>query len=232
MRPPLQVAAPLRPRAHRSARRMRRASCSTRPSAVLASPASSEWAEIQLAPIRAQAGSTARRIASRALDEFFRPLERARCSARLLRLLDRLHGERQSDGTRHLLGGKLCAIAGHSLWRRPVSFTVPFTMLLRSSTRPSVRALHQRFHWRRALQRTDALVQVGYESFFYPLDGLRKWNRIYGAQRAFSSVRCSFPGSTTRGRPSARCSARSPLQAQAPFSPCSSDARECPPRPA
>lgn len=67
-----------------------------------------------------------------------------------------------------------------------VAFDVPAGLLNRWTARAFNFA-----YWERHRRRTAARI-VDYDSFFYPLDGLLDWNRIYG-QRGFLQYQCVFP---------------------------------------
>lgn len=62
-------------------------------------------------------------------------------------------------------------------------------------TRPSL-ALFNFLYFHRQLQR-EAHAQQNYDSFFYPLDGLLHWNRMYG-RRGFQQFQCVIPSSCAR----------------------------------
>jgi len=59
----------------------------------------------------------------------------------------------------------------------------------------SVRAFNQ-LYWR-AGQRAPAARLVDWDGYFYPLDALLEWNRIYGA-RGFTQYQCALPLATAR----------------------------------
>ena len=69
---------------------------------------------------------------------------------------------------------------------RRVPFDAP-QMALNSLT---VRAFNALYYRRAAAQRGEALV--GWDGFFYPLDALLEWNRIYG-KRGFAQFQCVIP---------------------------------------
>lgn len=70
--------------------------------------------------------------------------------------------------------------------RLGVPLTPPFSLVNRLSVRAFDTAYWHR-HPARRLRR-----QVGYGPFFYPLDGLRDWNRLYG-RRGFQQYQCVVP---------------------------------------
>ena len=57
----------------------------------------------------------------------------------------------------------------------------------------SVSAFNQAFYWKNA----DATRVVDYNTFFYPLDSIHHWNRIYG-RRGFIQYQALFPEETAR----------------------------------
>jgi FAD/FMN-containing dehydrogenase len=70
--------------------------------------------------------------------------------------------------------------------RLTVPFQPPVSLVNRFSVRPFNWAYYHRNKRRAGLQR------VGYESFFYPLDNLLEWNRIYG-RKGFYQYQCVIP---------------------------------------
>ncbi len=62
--------------------------------------------------------------------------------------------------------------------------------------RPSVKAFNTAFYWKH-LPREKAGI-VHWESFFYPLDMIRHWNRMYG-RRGFTQYQCVLPEAAGRG---------------------------------
>lgn len=69
-------------------------------------------------------------------------------------------------------------------------FTPPLSLVNRLTLRPFNAAY---YHWHRWIAGTS--VQH-YRSFFYPLDSVRHWNRMYGP-RGFYQYQCLFPGEDT-----------------------------------
>lgn len=76
------------------------------------------------------------------------------------------------------------------------AFTFPFELPDWALSRASVRAFNALNHWRH-LPRTIERV-VHWESFFYPLDRIREWNRMYG-RRGFTQYQCVLPEAAGRG---------------------------------
>ncbi|HVQ38175.1 MAG TPA: D-arabinono-1,4-lactone oxidase, partial [Pyrinomonadaceae bacterium] len=56
-------------------------------------------------------------------------------------------------------------------------------------------AFNQFYYWSQG--RSEAPFLTDYESFFYPLDSVGNWNRLYGP-RGFVQYQCVFPPSTAR----------------------------------
>jgi len=78
------------------------------------------------------------------------------------------------------------------------SLTVPFDLPGWALRRPTVRAFNAGFY-RRHLPRRRAQI-VPWESFFYPLDSIKDWNRMYG-RSGFSQYQCVVPDEAGRGAP-------------------------------
>ncbi|MDT0136563.1 FAD-binding oxidoreductase [Acidovorax sp. PRC11] len=70
--------------------------------------------------------------------------------------------------------------------KRTVPFAPPFSLVNRLSLRPFNTAYYH-LHAQRAGRRLQH-----YEPFFYPLDNLLEWNRIYG-RRGFHQYQCAVP---------------------------------------
>jgi FAD/FMN-containing dehydrogenase len=68
--------------------------------------------------------------------------------------------------------------------------SVPLTPPLSLVDKLSLRAFNEAY-WR-AQPRERGRRQVGYESFFYPLDRILHWNRIYG-RKGFQQYQCVVP---------------------------------------
>jgi decaprenylphospho-beta-D-ribofuranose 2-oxidase len=84
---------------------------------------------------------------------------------------------------------------------RPLAFTrarrwsVPFDMPGSLLGRYSMRAFNSLYYHRSPRRRSSVLVDL--ESFFYPLDSLLEWNRLYG-KRGFVQFQCVLPFETSR----------------------------------
>ncbi|MGF1469340.1 MAG: FAD-binding protein [Sandaracinaceae bacterium] len=64
--------------------------------------------------------------------------------------------------------------------------------------RASIRAFNLAYYWKHLPRKREQLVH--WESFFYPLDGIRHWNRMYGP-RGFTQYQCVVPEDAGRGAP-------------------------------
>lgn len=72
----------------------------------------------------------------------------------------------------------------HGLFAMPID--PPFSLINRLTLRV-FNALYYYRQWRR-----DVTSRVDFQSFFYPLDGVRNWNRFYG-RRGFQQYQCVVP---------------------------------------
>jgi len=81
--------------------------------------------------------------------------------------------------------------------RRRRAKTVPFDFPQIALNPLSVRAFNQLYYGLGAWNRGEALID--YDSYFYPLDALLEWNRIYG-RRGFAQFQCVIPlGASAEG---------------------------------
>jgi FAD/FMN-containing dehydrogenase len=74
--------------------------------------------------------------------------------------------------------------------------TMPFELPSFVLGSASVRAFNTCFYWKHAPRVRDSLIS--WETFFYPLDAIRSWNRIYGP-RGFTQYQCVLPESAGPG---------------------------------
>lgn len=146
------------------------------------------WVELQLMPIR---GSAIRQTQVRfgSLEEFFA----------LSNELDDQHEytvswvDCQAKGSAtgrgvfmagdHVKGGDLHVAA-------PVKLRVPFSPPVSVMNSLTLKAFNNAYFYAHKVGRQ--ISRVGYESFFYPLDRILEWNRIYGA-RGFQQYQCVIP---------------------------------------
>lgn len=70
------------------------------------------------------------------------------------------------------------------------TLSIPLDMPSILLNRYSVQTFNELYYQR--IRRTESQQRVGYESFFYPLDGIRQWNRLYG-KRGFLQYQFVIP---------------------------------------
>ncbi len=151
------------------------------------------WVEIQLMPIRSSLiDVTSIRFAN--LDEFFALSEQ----------LDPLHEysvawiDCQSRGA--ALGRGIFMVGDHAndgpleVDRRR-KITVPFTLPVPVFNRLTLHALNEMYYRRHPS--AERRAHVSYDAYFYPLDSLLEWNRIYG-RAGFQQYQCVVPTATAR----------------------------------
>jgi FAD/FMN-containing dehydrogenase len=147
-----------------------------------------EWIELQLMPIRSsQIDTTHIRFGS--LDEFFA----------LSKELDTKHEYTvswidclaigKSAGRGIYMAGNHAKEGPLAIDRRP-KLNVPFTPSLSFINRLSLRLLNSAYY--RVHRPGRHASRISYEPFFYPLDGILNWNRIYGV-RGFQQYQCVIP---------------------------------------
>ncbi|WP_322042781.1 FAD-binding oxidoreductase [Paraburkholderia sp. J67] len=151
------------------------------------------WAEIQLMPVRSsQMDVTTLRFDN--LDEFFELSER----------LDPLHEysvawvDCQSRGS--ALGRGIFMVGDHATAGvlevdRRKKRTVPMTLPVPIFNPLTLRAFNGMYYHRQA--RGETRSTVSYDAYFYPLDSLLEWNRIYG-RRGFQQYQCVVPPEAAR----------------------------------
>ncbi len=82
----------------------------------------------------------------------------------------------------------------HPMPKAPITFPLELPSWALSPT--SVRAFNALNYWRHLPRTMEQTVH--WESFFYPLDRIREWNRMYG-KRGFTQYQCVLPESAGRG---------------------------------
>lgn len=87
-----------------------------------------------------------------------------------------------------------CAAEPLALPRKRRKLTVPPVFPSFTINRWSVRAFNE-LYYRRSRENTDI---VDYDTFFYPLDGLLEWNRLYG-RKGFVQYQCVLPKAASAG---------------------------------
>jgi FAD/FMN-containing dehydrogenase len=152
-----------------------------------------EWAEIQLAPIRSsQINGITQRFGD--LDEFFALSED----------LDEQHEfcvawiDCQARGKN---AGRGVCMAGDFASEGPLvvegkrKFTVPLVPPISLVNSLSLKAFNA-LYWHKA-SASRRRATIGYDPFFYPLDAILKWNRIYGP-RGFQQYQALIPQAQDR----------------------------------
>lgn len=152
-----------------------------------------EWADIQLMPISSsQINGTVTRFNN--LDEFFDLSER----------LDAQHEYSVAWvdclATGSVAGRGVYFVGDHapygSLERSsPSRLNVPVTPPVSLINNPSLRLFNE-IYWRKHPSK-PTLQRSEYQPFFYPLDGISNWNRIYG-RRGFQQYQCVVPHHSAR----------------------------------
>jgi FAD/FMN-containing dehydrogenase len=147
-----------------------------------------EWAEIQLMPIRSSCvDGLVQRFGD--LDEFFA----------LSAELDRQHefcvswidcaAKGKTIGRGIYMAGDFAGegpLAVTTASKLSVPFAPPVSLINRLSTR-----VFNSLYWRKAPAFRQRMT-VGYDSFFYPLDAILNWNRIYGT-KGFQQYQALIP---------------------------------------
>jgi FAD/FMN-containing dehydrogenase len=147
------------------------------------------WAEIQLMPVQSSMIET-KRVPFGDLDTFFDLSEE----------LDAQHeyGVAWIDCARL---GRGIYMAGDHAERGPLRVdtrkkrTVPFALPVPIFNRVTLRAFNAFYYRRQLHQASDA--RVSYDEYFYPLDSLLEWNRIYG-RAGFQQYQCVVPAAVAR----------------------------------
>lgn len=135
-----------------------------------------EWAEIQLMPIRSSLIETlGKRFGD--LDEFFALSEE----------LDSIHefcvawidcvAKGKASGRGVYMAGDF-ADEGPLTVATARKLTIPLTPPISLINRLTLRGFNE-VYWRKA-PKSQHQTTIGYDPFFYPLDAILKWNRIYG----------------------------------------------------
>lgn len=147
-----------------------------------------EWAELQLAPIDSSL-IDATHIRFGNLNEFFA------ISAELdpkyeftVSWIDCLARGRSAGRGIYMAGNH--AEEGPLAYEDKTKLDVPFTPPISTINRLSLRAFNSVYYRAHRPGRHDS--RIGYEPFFYPLDRVLNWNRIYGP-RGFQQYQCVIP---------------------------------------
>ncbi|WP_027034759.1 FAD-binding oxidoreductase [Mesorhizobium ciceri] len=96
--------------------------------------------------------------------------------------IDQLAGGRNS-GRGLLLSGNHAEHGSHAASCVGGNFSVPVQPPFNVLNRPFLTAFNAAYRWRKS--RATVPRQAGYQGFFFPLDGVRDWNRLYGPKGLF-----------------------------------------------
>ncbi|MFD1982911.1 FAD-dependent oxidoreductase [Mesorhizobium newzealandense] len=119
----------------------------------------------------------------RDLGEFFGLAEAAdQANEYAVAWIDQLAGGRNS-GRGLLFTGNHAEHGSHAASRAGGNLSVPVQPPFNVLNRPFLTAFNAAYRWKKG--RTTAPRQVGYQGFFFPLDGVRDWNRLYGPKGLF-----------------------------------------------
>jgi FAD/FMN-containing dehydrogenase len=112
------------------------------------------------------------------LDEFFALTETADTENEYaVAWIDQLAGGPQA-GRGLLLTGNHAGNGNFSVDTRPARLNVPFELPFSAVNRPSLSLFNAAYHYSKSKKAGPHLTD--YAGFFYPLDGVRDWNRLYG----------------------------------------------------
>lgn len=119
----------------------------------------------------------------RDLGEFFGLAEAAdQANEYAVAWIDQLAGGRNS-GRGLLFTGNHAEHGSHAASRAGGTLSVPFRPAFNVLNRPFLKAFNAAYRWKKG--RSAGPRQVGYQGFFFPLDGVQDWNRLYGPKGLF-----------------------------------------------
>ncbi|AEH88272.1 FAD-binding oxidoreductase [Mesorhizobium opportunistum] len=119
----------------------------------------------------------------RDLGEFFDIAEAAdQANEYAVAWIDQLAGGRHS-GRGLLFTGNHAEHGSHTAARAGGNLSVPFQPPFNVLNRPFLTVFNAAYRWKKG--RTTVPRQSGYQGFFFPLDGVRDWNRLYGPNGLF-----------------------------------------------
>ncbi|TPK79546.1 FAD-binding oxidoreductase [Mesorhizobium sp. B2-4-18] len=96
--------------------------------------------------------------------------------------IDQLAGGRNS-GRGLLFTGNHAEHGSHAAARASAKFSVPLQPPFNVLSRPFLTAFNAAYRWKKGQAKVPR--QVEYQGFFFPLDGARDWNRLYGPKGLF-----------------------------------------------
>jgi len=147
-----------------------------------------EWAEIQLVPIRSsRINYLIQRFGD--LDEFFALSAELEASHEFCVSWIDCAATGRSNGRGIYMAGDFAGdgqLAVERIRERSIPLTPPVSLI----NRISVRGFNE-IYWRKA-PRNRRRRTAGYDSFFYPLDGIANWNHIYGP-KGFQQYQALIP---------------------------------------
>ncbi|MER8919636.1 FAD-binding oxidoreductase [Mesorhizobium sp. M0802] len=112
------------------------------------------------------------------LGEFFELAEAAdQANEYAVAWIDQLAGG-HGRGRGLLLTGNHAEYGSHAASRAGSRFSVPFQPPFNVLNRPFLTAFNAAYRWKKG--RSPGPSQTGYQGFFFPLDGVGDWNRLYG----------------------------------------------------
>ncbi|TGS84966.1 FAD-binding oxidoreductase [Mesorhizobium sp. M3A.F.Ca.ET.174.01.1.1] len=119
----------------------------------------------------------------RNLGEFFELAEAAdQANEYVVAWIDQLAGG-HGRGRGLLLTGNHAEHGSHAASRAGSRLAVPVQPPFNVLNRTSLTLFNAAYRWRKG--RSSTPRQAGYQSFFFPLDGVRGWNRLYGPRGLF-----------------------------------------------
>jgi len=119
----------------------------------------------------------------RDLAEFFDLAEAAdQANEYAVAWIDQLAGGRNS-GRGLLFTGNHAERGSHAASRAGGKLAIPFQPPFNVLSRPFLTAFNAAYRWKKG--RATVPRQTGYHGFFFPLDGVREWNRLYGPRGLF-----------------------------------------------
>lgn len=154
-----------------------------------------QWAEFQLRPI-ASTLLRSETIKFASLDEFFSlSSESDRQYEYTVAWIDCVSSAAGKRGRGHFIRAVHASGEEYPDAAPPRTLSFPFDPPFSLINRNSLRGFNALYYHRQPARARERLVH--YRSFFYPLDGIARWNRIYG-KRGFLQFQCVVPDDTAR----------------------------------
>jgi FAD/FMN-containing dehydrogenase len=88
-----------------------------------------------------------------------------------------------ASGRGILLTGNHAEFGAHTATRSGGRLSVPIQPPFTVLNRPFLRVFNSAYQWKKCREKN--VRHTGYRSFFFPLDGMRNWNRLYGPKGLF-----------------------------------------------